>query len=69
MGGLTLQKSWTLLGVGKKLGTESHDIPRSKGSSWRTRLVKALSASFNAQYQSDWEKTTSNLQWKEWAKL
>ena len=64
-----LLKERTVLGAAEKLGTGLRDIRRAEGLSWGKRIFKALSASFNASFQSDWENATSGLFWKEWGKL
>ena len=56
------------LGSVKNQAPGFQDIPRSESSSFWKRFFKELSASFNAPFQSDWEKKRG-LPWRDWGKL
>ena len=57
-----------LHGVAEKTNLGKRDISRTEPLPWWKRLHKGLEASFNAPFESDWEKKTG-LHWKEWARL
>jgi len=57
-----------MTGVGEKTGQTIQHILKSESLGFWKRLLNGLEASFNAPFESDWEKKTG-LQWKDWGKL
>ncbi len=54
--------------LGEKSDSSLREIPRVKSAFLLKHMFKALIASFNSSFETDWDKNAT-LQWEEWAKL
>ncbi len=56
------------LNVAGKTNLGEKNTSRSQSFATLKRLFEGLKASFNASFESDWEKKTG-LPWKDWGKM